>query len=303
MADQDSIMNAERGVIAPGILAAALLLTGCQTTGETLAALDGNAGALKPPQVAELSGGSAFVTLNTRSGSTQAFALLKADKPVASVLLFAGGSGTLKLVNTYGSRPGMRGGGQKGNFLIRSMEEFVSRGLNAVLIDAPSDKQGSNGMRGGFRNSSKHVKDLEGVIAFVRKPTGLPVWLAGTSRGTESAAFAAIHSREPVDGLVLTSPVTVSNGNGNAVTSYALEKIRAPVQIVFHEKDGCSVTPPSGAGAIARTLVGAAKVEVKAFDGGGPPISGPCDAKSEHGFLGIESRVVDAIAAFIKANL
>ena len=43
-------------------------------------------------------------------------------------------------------------------------------------------------------------------------------------------------------------------------------------------------------------------VEVVLFEGGDPPESDPCQALSEHGFLGIEKRVVNTIAEFIKSN-
>jgi hypothetical protein len=43
-------------------------------------------------------------------------------------------------------------------------------------------------------------------------------------------------------------------------------------------------------------------VEIMLFDGGDPPRSGPCQALSEHGFLGIEDRVVDAIAGWMRAR-
>lgn len=300
------------GLCATLILGAALLLSACQTTGEQLAALDGDASAelagldgdasaLKPAEISEQPGGSAFVVLEPRKGITQKFALIKARYPAANVLLFAGGHGVLKLKKNRSSRPSL--GGLSGNFLIRSIDDFGSLDLNVVLVDAPSDQQSQIGMRGGFRNSAAHVKDVEGIIDFVRQRTGLPVWLIGTSRGTESATFITIYSRSPVDGLILTSPVTVSNQSGRNIKGYELEKITAPVQIVYHQNDGCSVTPPSGARAIARSLPNAKVVEVKKFSGGGPAKSGPCTGKSAHGFFRIERSVVESIAAFIMANI
>jgi hypothetical protein len=38
------------------------------------------------------------------------------------------------------------------------------------------------------------------------------------------------------------------------------------------------------------------------LEGGSPPQSEPCQAKSQHGFLGIEDQAVDAIAQFIMAQ-
>lgn len=280
---------------------AILFVSACQTTAEQLAELEGESGSLKPAEVSERSGGSAFVVMEPRKDVTQKFGFIEAKKPVANVLLFAGGGGVLNLIKNTSSRPGIMG--LKLNFLIRSKEEFVSRNLNVVLVDAPSDKKGKRGMLGGFRTSARHVRDVEGIIDFVGQRSGLPVWLIGTSRGTESAAYITIHSRSPVDGLVLTSPVTVSNKNGRDIKGHDLEKIRVPVQIVYHEMDGCRVTAPSGARAIARSLPNAKMVEIKEFTGGGPAISGPCDGRSEHGFFLIEDSVVESIAAFIKANI
>ena len=67
------------GLCATLILGAALLLSACQTTGEQLAALDGDASAdlarldgdanaLKPAEVSEQPGGWAFVVLEPRKG-------------------------------------------------------------------------------------------------------------------------------------------------------------------------------------------------------------------------------------------
>jgi len=46
---------------------------------------------------------------------------------------------------------------------------------------------------------------------------------------------------------------------------------------------------------------GAAK-ELLSYDGGSPPISEPCEAKSAHGYLGLEAQVVSDIAAWIRAH-
>lgn len=282
-------------------LGATLLLTACQSTGEQLSGLDGGAGELKPPEVSHLPSDSVFVTMETRKGVTQKFALITAEDPVANVLLFAGGNGVLNLKKSLRVTSHFTSE-QRYNFLVRSKDQFIYRGLNAVLVDAPSDHLGINGMQRGFRNSARHVKDVEAIIDFVRQRTDLPVWLVGTSRGTESAAYVAIHSREQVDGVILTSPISVSNRNGTRIGSYDLEKIQVPVQILFHEKDGCNTTPPSGVRSIARSLANATKVEVKGFNGGGPAVMGPCTGRSEHGFLYIESSVIESMAAFIKAK-
>ena len=49
-------------------------------------------------------------------------------------------------------------------------------------------------------------------------------------------------------------------------------------------------------------MVNARIVELKYFKGGDAPQSRPCKALSQHGFYGIESQVVDAIARFITSQ-
>ena len=75
-----------------------------------------------------------------------------------------------------------------------------------------------------------------------------------------------------------------------------------PTLIVSHKKDGCAITPAGDAGKLKARLTKAARVEVVLLEGGSPPQSDPCEAKSEHGFLGIEGQAVKAIAGFVQGG-
>jgi len=238
-----------------------------------------------------------FVSLKTRPLVFQRFILIRPRSPVASVILFAGGAGTLGLKESRGV---LIINEYQYNFLIRTRNDFANHGLMVAAVDAPSDRQ--YGMHDGFRNSGKHLEDIEAVISFLKKEANVPVWLVGTSRGTESAAYIATKAKEAINGLVLTSSMTVPNRRGRTVTSLSLGRISVPTLIVAHENDACVLTPHYGAEQIARRLTNAPKVEVKYFSGGYAPASGPCDAMSAHGFYGIEKEVVAYIAGFIKAN-
>lgn len=240
-----------------------------------------------------------FVELQTRPDVEQRFILIKPAQPVASVILFAGGHGALELSSLFGS-PTIGWG--KNNFLVRSRDRFADRGLMVAVVDAPSDRQGKKGMLDGFRDSAEHVIDIDQVIAYLRGQAAVPVWLVGTSRGTESAAQLAIRSQQRPHGLVLTSSMSEPNGKGTAVTEMALDRVTLPTLLLAHAEDGCSKTPPSGARRIAAQLTRAPAVDVQLFRGGDRPRSKPCRALSQHGFLGIEDEVVDSIAAFIRAN-
>jgi pimeloyl-ACP methyl ester carboxylesterase len=156
--------------------------------------------------------------------------------------------------------------------------------------------------------SAQHAGDIGAVAAHLKTQANVPVWLVGTSMGTFSAAGGAIAAKG-IDGLVLTSTITrakphwnIAQSHRDGVASMALPRVAAPTLIVSHRKDGCDITPAADADKLKRRLTGARKVEVVLLDGGSPPQSDPCEAKSQHGFLGIEGQAVDAIARFVKAN-
>ena len=189
---------------------------------------------LAPPARAQTS--PRVVDVPTRSGVTQRFLLLAPDHPKAAVILFAGGPGGLQIASD-----GALGWG-RGNFLVRSRERFAEQGLLVAVVDAPSDRQ-SVPFLGGFRQTPAHVSDIKAVIAWLKQHARVPVWLVGTSRGTQSAAFIGTELR-PVqggpDGLVLTSSV-LRDPRGRPVPDMPLERIAVPVLVVHHKQDGCSL--------------------------------------------------------------
>lgn len=241
-----------------------------------------------------------LVSITTPRGVRQAFILIEPDKPVASVVLFAGGSGALGLSGASA----MKWNAQ--NFLVRSREKFAGRGFDVAVVDAPSDHP--RGMSAGFRMSRAHKGDIAAVVAYLKQRAAVPVWLVGTSMGTFSAAAGAIAVHN-VAGLVLTSTITgveskwkIAGTHPDGVASMALERITVPTLIVAHRDDGCPLSPASGAAKLRARLGAARVVKVAVIEGGLTPASDPCDAKARHGYYGVEDKAIDAIAAFIQAN-
>ena len=233
-----------------------------------------------------------IVTLDTRQNITQQILIEQPNNSKANLILFAGGKGKIKLDS----------GGYKNNnnFLVRSRQLFIDRGFATILIDAPSDKQGKLGMLKGFRNSQKHVQDIEAVIEYIRTLNNKPIWLVATSRGTESAAYAAIHLNDKIDGVVLTSSISRTDNKGTSVTDLALDKITVPVLAIHHKEDKCKATIPKVIKSIKSKAYNSSRVETKLFSGGDEPISkNPCQARTYHGYLGIEKKVIESIARFI----
>jgi pimeloyl-ACP methyl ester carboxylesterase len=241
-------------------------------------------------------------SVQSARGVKQAFILIKPEKPVAAVILFAGGHGHLGLK----SASSMAWGAQ--NFLVRTRDKFAAQGLMVAVVDAPSDHKSARGMNAVFRMSKGHATDIQAVVDRLKKEANVPVWLVGTSMGTFSAAGGGIELHN-LGGIVLTSTITRSKPNWNiagshpnGVASMRLSAVSVPTLIMSHRKDGCDITPAADSPKLVRALAKSRKVETVLLDGGSPPLSEPCQARSQHGFLGIEDQAVNGIAKFIKSN-
>jgi hypothetical protein len=240
---------------------------------------------------------SELVSIKTPRGVTQKFILMKPDQPKATVVLFAGGHGALNLQSAASMKWG------DGNFLVRSRDIFLKHGFMVAVMDAPSDNAG--GMTAQFRMGLDHALDVSAVVLHLRKVSPVPVWFVGTSMGTFSAAGGALGPAK-VDGLVLTSTITrakpdwkIAGSHKDGVASMPLGRVVVPTLILSHKKDGCDITPAADGAKLKRALSKSSRVEIILLEGGLPPQSDPCQAKSEHGFLGIEETAVKAIADFI----
>jgi hypothetical protein len=231
------------------------------------------------------------VDVPTRPGVTQRILYLPAPDAKAAAILFAGGHGGLAI-----DAAGNFGWG-RGNFLVRSRALFVERGVAVAVIDAPSDKL-PQGL-GGFRQTPEHAADVRAVVAWLGNETKRPVWLVGTSRGTQSAAAAAL-AGVGADGVVLTSTVLYEL-RGRPVNAMPVERLAMPVLVVHHKGDVCAGSPYSLAPALAEKLTGASRKAFVTFDGGRNE-GDPCEAFAYHGYNGIEPQVVDAIVAFMLAR-
>lgn len=223
--------------------------------------------------------------------------------PRAAVLLFSGGGGSIRLA-APGDTP-LSERFARGNFLLRIRETLAVRGLRVGALDVPPD-MGERGMPATFRRSAEHARDVAAAVLALRGPERLPVWLVGTSMGTVSVAAAAVALGRGIDGVVLTSSITVPIRNGpnwlpepGGIASFALDGIAVPAFVLAHAADACWASPPGNARALAARFKAAPRVGLRILDGGKPPESGECDPLSGHGFWGVEQVASDAIADFV----
>ncbi|UCU98695.1 alpha/beta hydrolase [Acidovorax radicis] len=234
------------------------------------------------------------VDLPTRPGVTQRMLVITPPEPKAAVILLAGGHGGLQIFQNGAFKWG------EGNFLVRSRQLFADKGLMAVVVDAPSDRQRPPFLN-GFRQTEEHAADLKATIAWAKATAKVPVWLVGTSRGTQSAAYAAtvLQGADAPDGVVLTATI-LTDDKQRPVTAMALEKIQVPVLVVHHQQDGCAHCAYTEVPGLMGKLTHARRSQLITTTGGKNQ-GDACAAFAHHGFNGLEADVVGQIADWILA--
>jgi dienelactone hydrolase len=233
------------------------------------------------------------IDITTRPGVSQRFLLIARAEAKAAAILFVGSHGGLQ-INDSGAL-----GFGRNNFLVRAAPIFAEQGVAVALIDAPSDRQGG-GFLTHFRESPEHAADVRSVIAWLREQLKLPVWLIGTSRGTQSVAAVSTRlATAGADGIVLTSTL-FSDRQATAVPEMEVQKIRVPVLVVHHEQDGCRWCAFRDAPRLMNRLTAAPRKELIAFRGGENQ-GDPCGALAYHGYNGLEREVTVRIAEWMRA--
>jgi hypothetical protein len=224
---------------------------------------------------------------------------VRLDRPArrarASVVLMTGGNGLLSLDATGTIID------STGNFLIRDANLFLRHGLNVMMADATPAHP--TGLTQANRLSATHAAELQSFINAAISRWSQPVWVVGTSNGSISTVTAA--GFQPalagLSGIVLTSPVTVLNVANQPTFNLYVSRITVPTQVVWHQDDHCTFSPPAGSAALF-TAIPSAKKASQTFQGGHSVATDPCGAFSEHGYAGIEPKVVREIAEFVRGK-
>lgn len=252
-----------------------------------------------------------IVTLEPRTGAKLKFLLIKPENPIASVILFPGGPGILRLSDSFG-RPNIRR--IEDVYLVRNRNNYAREGLMVALMDVPSDckNKGAMGIQTAsgypYKMSKEIIQDIKSVIRYLKNEKNCPVWIMGTCRGTISVANAGINIKDDIDGLVFTSPLTKRSENHkflvkypNAILDMKLDQIQVPVLITAHRDDCCvfSQSPEK----LRTKLINAPEVQLGYFSGGKEQKGGSCEWFSPHGFYGIEEQVDKQITKYIKSTV
>lgn len=194
--------------------------------------------------------------------------LMRPKAPQASLILMPGDAGAIG-VTSEGVLTR-----SKGNSLVRISGDFLKRTLAVLIVDADTD--------------------LRAAIDY-RAAINRPVIVAGTSRGTLRAADGIARGARP-DRLVLTSGFLSSesgNPRQNVMAILGSPDRLPPTLVVRHRQDACRFTLPAGVDPFVTWAAGRARVT---WIDGGESEDDACEAFAHHGFNGVETRMVAAIA-------
>lgn len=228
-----------------------------------------------------------LVNIDTRPGVRVGYWWMERPEATATVVLLPGGKGAI----------GMQGGAPASqNFLVRNRDLFAAAKFNVAVVGRPGDQQD---LTLAFRTSVDHIEDLRRIVERVKRDTGKPVWLVGTSRGTTSAAAAGIALGNAIAGVVLTSSITDASLPG-AIQNMPLAELRVPVLVMHHRRDACKATPPGPVQSLLDALANAPVKRVVMPTAGGPVSGDPCEPRHWHGFSGMDEAAVEEIADFVR---
>ncbi len=200
------------------------------------------------------------------------------------------------------------------NILVRSAPRFQAAGMSTVLVDAPSDWTGVEGLA-GFRTAPAHAADLGRIIADVRLRSGAAsVWLVGHSRGTLSAANAAarLTGTEAPDGVVLVSPMLQGESShrkpwvAQTVSDTGLKDYRGALLLLGHRADNCVRSLPGQLDTFAQDST-SARLQVVRLPGGTReegrmPSLSTCEVGEPHDLAEQDSEFAEGVLRFVRGG-
>lgn len=184
-----------------------------------------------------------------------------------------------------------------GNFLVRARRHFLADDVLTVVVDAPSDHQ--RDFPHSFRESERYGEDINGVLDAVSKRYGQMEWtFIGTSEGSVSATHAGRMLSGRIKRVVLTSSLVRPSYAGRGVQASDVKKIAVPVLWVHHKHDPCKWTPYWE----IKKYADETRTALVTVTGEEGVRGNPCDARTQHGFAGMEIKTIKAILSWIRTG-
>ena len=185
-----------------------------------------------------------------------------------------------------------------GNFLIRSRRHWLDDETLVISVDAPSDQWASFSRQ--FRQDPRYGADVAALLAEAGRRYAVSDWtLVGTSEGTVSAFHIARMNPGLAKRLILTASLFLGGGKGPGLSGVDWDVMTSRLLWVHHESDPCAYTPYRSALKFAEI----SRSPLLTVRGGGPSRGAPCEARSAHGFVGLERETVLAMRSWIRTGV
>lgn len=223
---------------------------------------------------------------------------LVSHRPEASrfrhgIALFAGHPGILRLRLEEGRIRYDLGG----NFLVRSRRHWLDDETLVLLVDAPSDQWSSFSQ--DFRAGARYGEDVKALLEEAGRRYAIADWtLVGTSEGSVSAYHAARMNPALAQRVILSASVFVAGRNGPGLSGVEFGAPALRLLWVHHEADPCAYTPYRS----AQQFAAKSRSPLLTVRGGGPERGKACEARTAHGFVGVEAETVLAMRAWVKTG-
>jgi hypothetical protein len=232
-----------------------------------------------------------LVTVKRGSYTVSGLAMKGAKaQPRYGIALFPGHPGIMKIQSETRFEMG-------GNFLIRSRRHWIDADTMVLAVDAPSDQWVT--FYQAFRETKRYGEDIAALIEEAGRRYGVEDWTyVGTSEGSLSAFHAARMNPGLARRVILTASVFEASRNGPGLSRVNFADLRSPLLWVHHVDDPCQYTPYRAAQAFAKKS-NAPLVSVR---GGGGWTGELCQARTAHGFVGIEIPTVQAMRSWVKTG-
>ncbi len=225
------------------------------------------------------------VDIPSMHGSPTRVLLASNEAATATVLLFIGGGGLVRIADD--------GRTDHVHTFVRSFGMWRAYGVQAVLVDSPFDL--GNAMRGHKRSSKEHLDRVSEVVRHFHSKFDQPIWIFGHSMGTST--IAAFLSSERPEISFLKGYIVAGTHRGETIPA----SIKLPVLGIHHRREACPSTPITASEAIIRSRTSDTPRAMVLLDGGSDQ-GDRCQALAHHGFNGLEQELVKTAAEFILKN-
>lgn len=186
-----------------------------------------------------------------------------------------------------------------GNFLIRSREFLIDPNSMTLVVDCFS-KIGDTCTQ-KYQSSKQRFSHLKTLIDDVKSKNNSikDVWIVGTSFGTITSGFSALHGQDYFNGAIHTATIDPTAEKSYPVLSELnYKETRIPQLFVHHKNDGCS---KSGFKYISdvSTSTGIPLITVTGGYGWKGDV---CQGMTAHGFKGKEEEVMKSMLSNIRTK-